>query len=210
MPTAAEYTLGLQKLFPDPLAVTPAQMKTFLEGLQEETDRVENLILTEIAKAFPVEPPPLMQLKSDMETWQTVLNYYKVTTNKAVEDGVGDVGPDGLSLFYKRVVGPLIDGQCYAPPSCSEAVLAQGAPVAVMPRAATPFQVETALAQNIEAVRENFSRFIDDMAGRLNVAFDVALDVATENVLKPFAIAAAAIFGIGGLIWLAGRPKRDA
>lgn len=209
MPTAAEYTLGLQKLFPDPTAVTPAQMKVFLDGLQEETDRVETLILTEIVKLFPVESGTLNQLKADIQSWQSVLNYYKVTTNKAIEDGAGEVGPDGLTLYYKRVVAPAIDGQCYFPPSCSEAVLAQGSPLAVMPRAATPFQIETAFKQNLQAIRENFNRFIEDMAERLNVLFDVALDVTTENVLRPFAVAAGIIFGIGGLMWLAGRPKRN-
>ncbi len=210
MPTGGEYVATLKKLFPDPVAATPQDIYVLLNALQKETDTIREKIVLQLSLEAPVPTPGLTQLWSDIKAWQSLLNYYKITTGKAIGDGVGPVDPQGLPIFYKRVTGPLVDGQCYLPPSCNEAALLQHTPLAIAPRATVPFQIAAALEAGDEAAAENFRRLMEDVAIEIGKPLEFVIDVASDSILKPLAYAAGAVLGLATLFWLSGRPKKAA
>lgn len=210
--TASELVLKLQEAYPDPLAATPKQMLVLIEALQNETDAIRGrLEVRMVLTVDPVQGQLNVQMKKDLDRWETLLDYYRGATVSAADDGIAPVDEAGLSLFYKQVVAPLIDGQCYFAPSCSETILEQkGVPFAIMPRAATPFLVEAEFQASEKASRENFERFVEDLKKEIAEAFSLVVDFTTENVLGPFFWGLGAVAGLAGLVWLAGRPKRAA
>jgi len=175
-----------------------------------ETQRVKNLAAGRVValKANPTTWPQWLtttifeQHTSSLERLQTWLDFMQAELDQAVGDGatggkvVGDrveVGNAADLRLWKNVTGPLINGECWGPPRCTEAlVAAQGGLAKITPIAIEPYILLNALdVQGGEATREwdNFKRDIVDRAkagaGRLgDMAWAVAAGFAVYLITR--------------------------
>lgn len=142
------------------------------------------------------------QRGSELERLQTWIDFMRAELDQAVADGatggkvVGDrveVGTPADVRLWKNVTGPLINGECWGPPRCSESlVAAQGGVARVIPIAIEPYILLNTLdAQGVEAEREwsAFKRDIVDRAaagaGRIgDMAWAVAAGFAVYLITR--------------------------
>lgn len=142
------------------------------------------------------------QRGSELERLQTWIDFMRAELDQAVGEGatggkvVGDrveVGTPADVRLWKNVTGPLINGECWGPPRCSEAlVAAQGGVARVIPIAVEPYILLNTLdAQGVEADREwaAFKRDIvdraKDAAGRFgDMAWAVAAGFAVYLITR--------------------------
>lgn len=212
------FVQRLQAQFPDPLKVTPEQVEVVLEQLGEVTEQAKARWIS--LQASPSQWPAnwtttnIEQFKSELDAWDALYEYYESEGEKAEDNPEEYLKVDeqtGLTLFYRRVVGPLIDGQCYEPPSCSANILAQQTPFAVAPRASVPFVILAAMDETSQAAEDAVLAFFDDVATRVKEVGKAALEAveyAGENLLKPILIGASIVGGLVLVGWLASDALR--
>lgn len=103
----------------------------------------------------------LAQIGSDLKRAANLFDYY---ADQLAELGTEDADEEQLRALYERVTAPLIEGQCYGPPSCSQAIIEQtGAPFAIAPRFVEPFKLQNAMDVRAEAGSENLQLLWDDL-----------------------------------------------
>jgi hypothetical protein len=171
-------------------------------------------------------------INADLARWEKRLWYYLQQTSHALEYGQGDVDLAGRSDYYKKVTGPLIAGECFGEPSCSDTLAAQSYPYSVhqLPAATHIFIIETMMgeAKNVAlnrtytmlaAVAETASEYgealkdvLVDLSEAVGESVGEMIGAGARGVSTGLGDAATkllwglgAIVGIGGLIWIGGK-----
>lgn len=178
--------------------------------LLTETQRIKDLAAGRVValKSNPKTWPQWLtttvfeQHADSLERLQTWLDFMQAELDQAVGDGAtgGRVDGDRVEVekpadmrLWKNVTGPLISGECWGPPRCSEALVAANGGVAgITPIAIEPYILLNALdVQGDEARREwgNFKRDIVDRAkagvGRIgDMAWAVAAGFAVYLITR--------------------------
>jgi len=243
--TGAAFAQALLQMYPDPLNVAPYEALALLEGLATETkdvtERWEIAVgshgMDGVAQGFIhgiagpvslVDASAIPSINDTLALWKNRLKYYMQQTTKALGDGVGEVDLAGRSEFYKQVTGPLIAGECFGEPSCSNGLVAQIAPNTVqqIPTAASIFIIETMMgeAKNValnrsygmlDAVSDTAAEYakwgkealegIGEAIGEtIGAGIEAAGKRAGEEGTK-LLWTMAGIAGLGALIWFGGK-----
>ncbi len=248
--TAGEFSKALLVAYPDPLNVAPYEVLALLEGLLKETQDVEER--WEIAMgAYALDPVaqgivvgiagPMSTVDADaipwinnaLASWKKHLLYYMQQTKKALGDGVGEVDLQGRSEYYKQVVGPLIAGECFGEPSCSNVLAAQSAtgPVFQVPAAAEIYLIETMMGEAeyvalnrsysmLDAVAETAADYaewgkevLEDIAKTVGDTIGAGIEAAGKRAGEEgtkLLWTMAGIAALGALIWFGGKAAVSA
>lgn len=132
---------------------------------------------------------------SDLKRAGTLFDWY---ADQMEELHTDDADEDQRKLLWERVSGPLVAGQCYGAPSCSQAIIdSQGAPFAIAPRFIEPFKLQNAMDVHEQAGRENMELLLAD------------LKAGATDLAKKAGTGLGAIVALVGGIYLAGKVLDD-
>ena len=207
----------VQEQVEDPLAVPPQAILVLIDQLLEASmefmeraamprnwDELRTINLAN-------RDPEWVRLVGDMWRNNDVLYQLRAATEAAIEapELWTEKGDDGTTWFYREVVGPLIDGQCYGPPVCTDAAIQNYGqrPMPVVPVVARPFVTMRAYGVLAEGVgtwwsnvlksvgeaMEEFAEHVKEGAKDLQEAFKTASTVSLKWLKVAAGVAAAAV-----------------
>lgn len=170
----AQMVQYLQQFYPDPLNVTPLQVYALLEQLSYVTQQVKEQWYNDF---FTVDAAASVHINNDLERWDKLLGKYYILTGNALGEGVGAVDEYGRSQFYKNVAGPLIAGECFGPPSCSQTLAVGQYPNAVhqVPTATWIYTLQMVMGVAVQSAGNGFYTLLEYAQ---ESAVDLAQDAA--------------------------------